>query len=92
MKTKTDMFLYELTEALRQNGCTLIGHIKGFVNAKDKGHLMFSITSFKEGPRFKGEITGTISSAILTVNIIVYGIGQKNIETIFKKAFDKHFK
>lgn len=91
LKAKIDGFLSEFTDALKRNGCKLIGHIKGLINADDKGHLMFSITSFTEKAHFKGEMVGGITRAILTMNIIVYGIEQKIIETEYQKALNKHF-
>jgi hypothetical protein len=92
LKAKTDSFLSELTKSLKRSGCKLIGHIKGLINADDNGHLMFSITSFTEDAHFKGGMVGGITRAILTINIIVYGIDRKIIETDYQKTFNKHFR
>ncbi len=91
LKEKIKIFLTELTKALKRSGCRLIGHIKGLLNAEDKGHLIFSITSFNEATHFKGEMIDCVEGAILTINIIVYGIEQKIIETKYHKIFSKHF-
>lgn len=92
LKGRIEIFLSEFTEALKHNGCKLIGHIKGLIDAHGKGHLMFSITSFKEDVRFKGEMVDGIEGAVFTINIIVYGIDRKIIETEYQKTFNKHFR
>jgi hypothetical protein len=91
LKERTVQFLSELTRDLERNGCKLIGHIKGLIEASDKGHFIFSITSFNEDARYNGEMEDGIEGAILTVNVIVYGIEQKIIETLYQKTFNKHF-
>ena len=80
LKERIVQFLSELTRDLEGNGCELIGHIKGLIDARDKGHLRFSITSFKEGTRFNGEMEDGIEAAILTINVIVYGIEQRSLK------------
>ena len=61
-------------------------------NDENKGHFIFSITSFTEDAHFKGKMADGIEEAILTINIIVYGIDKKVIETEYQKIFSKHFK
>ncbi len=91
LKALIEKFFSELIDDLLLGGCKLIGHIKGLLISQDKGHLMFSITSLKEGLRFKGEMKEGINSAVLTINIIVYGIEQNVIESMFQKVFRKNF-
>ncbi len=91
LKAKTKAFIFELTKDLKHSGCRLIGHIKGLVNAGNNGYLMFSITSFKEGARFKGKIVDRVEYATITINVIVYAIEQKIVKTLYQKAFNKHF-
>jgi hypothetical protein len=69
----------------------LVGHIKGMIDADEKGHLLFSITSFEEGARFKGEMVGRITEAVLTINVIMYGIEEESVEEVLKEAFNRHF-
>lgn len=69
----------------------MIGHIKGLVDADEKGHLLFSITSFEEGARFKGEMAGGITEAVLTINVIVYGIEEEIVEKMLEEAFARQF-
>ena len=91
LQSKISMFLSDLTEELKRGGYMLIGHIKGLIDADDKGHLMFSITSFQEKVHFKGNLLGKITRAVLTVNVIMYGIEQKIIKTMLQNVFNKHF-
>ncbi len=91
LKDRASIFISELTGALKDNGCELIGHIKGLIDAHEKGHLMFSVTSFDEGARFKGKMADGIAGAELKVNVIVYGIEQEIIEAVYQKTLKKHF-
>lgn len=91
LKARIDAFLSELTAGLKRHGCALIGHIKGLVKAGEKGHLVFSVTSFGEGARFQGRLHGGISMALFTVNVIVYGVGLRAVETVFQESFHRHF-
>lgn len=101
LKSRVDSFLMEMTGELKNKGCKLIGHIKGLISAdgsesgdnaiNKKGHLMFSITSFDEMARFKGEIQDGITETAFKINVIVFGIDRSAVEKIFKKVFSNHF-
>ena len=88
---RLDNFLTDLTNFLRDNGCTLIGHIKGLIDAEDRGQLFFSITSFDEAIRYKGEIDGEIAKVELSINVIVYGVEETPIEKAITKFLTKQF-
>ncbi len=90
LKIRTGRFLSGLTDALKQAGCELIGHIKGAI-ATDEGYLVFSVTSFEEGVRFKGEIPGDIYKINSTMNIIVYGIEPDAIGKLFQREWERHW-
>jgi hypothetical protein len=89
LRFKADSFLKDLTQSLRNEGCELIGHIKGLFAAGVAGYLMFSITSHNEPVHFKGELNAEITRAVLTLNIIVYGVGHEIVKNTFKKAFQE---
>ncbi len=92
LKASMDIFLNDVTCALQDNGCKLIGHIKGLLDAHKNGHLFFSITSFEEKPQYKGELTGKIEKVKLTINIIVYGVEKKQVESIFSEKLTQYFR
>jgi len=81
--------LAEVTKTLQQTGCTLIGHIKALLDAGSDGQLFFSITSFDEEARSKGEIKNTITEAKYVINVIVFGSDEVLINKIVKKSFSK---
>ena len=91
LSSRTARLLSELCGGLGQNGGRLVGHIKGMIDADEKGHLLFSITSFEEGARFKGEMVGRITEAVLTINVIMYGIEKESVEEVLEEAFNRHF-
>lgn len=84
-------FLTETTEALLKNGYQVIGHIKGVVTTERSGHMMFSLTSIQEGPRFKGELSGEITCAEMVLNIIVYGIEKTLIERLVEDVYTRYW-
>ncbi len=85
-----DAFLSELVRSLREQGCRLIGHIKGNLETEQEGHLFFSVTSFEERARLKGELTGGAEKIDLTLNVIVYGVGSEEIEKLVMEGLLKH--
>ena len=86
-----DAFLSELTRSLKGDGCKLIGHIKGLLEVEGNDHLSFSITSFEEKARYKGELTHEIARAKLTINVIVYGVEQRSVERAVREGLERHF-
>ncbi|MBC2716145.1 MAG: hypothetical protein HF978_12630 [Desulfobacteraceae bacterium] len=91
LQQKIDTFLLELTSSLQNDGCKLIGHIKGMLGIEGNDHLFFSLTSFDEKIRYKGELSGTVEKTELTINVIVYGIEQTKIACHLDEGLDKHF-
>ena len=79
-------FLLELTRELKSNGCTIIGHLKGTVDAQENGQLFFSVTTFTGKIRFQGEIHGRIAHAKLAINLIVYGVTERQLKCIYENA------
>jgi len=80
-----------LTQSLRSDGGNLIGHIKGVLEVEADGHLLFSLTSFGEEARYKGELTGEIERARFTINVIVYGVQQQSVERAVREGLTRHF-
>ena len=91
IRDRVDTFLFDLTNFLKENGCKLIGHIKGLLDAGERGQLFFSITSFDEPVRYKGEIDGKIGKVELSINVIVYGVEETPIEKAITKFLTKQF-
>jgi hypothetical protein len=91
LSSRVARLLSKLTGGLQEDGGRLIGHIKGLLDADEKGHLLFSITSFEEGARFKGELVGEITEALLTINVIVYGAKEEIVKKRLEEAFTRQF-
>jgi len=91
LQGRIDAFLSLLTRSLQGDGCKLIGHIKGLLDVEENGHLFFSLTSFGEKARYKGELTGKIAKARLTINVIVYGVEQRRVERAVQEGLRRHF-
>ncbi len=47
-------FIDVLIKGLKENGCKMIGHIKGMVDCGENGILFFNITSYDDEVRVKG--------------------------------------
>jgi len=91
LQGRMDAFLSLLTRSLQGDGCKLIGHIKGLLDVEGNGHLFFSLTSFGEKARYKGELTDKIAKARLTINVIVYGVEQRSVESAVQEGLRRHF-
>ena len=91
IQIRIELFLSGLTDFLRENGCTLIGHIKGLLDAGNGGQLFFSVTSFNDGIRYKGGLAGEAEEATLWINVIVYGVAQEPIERAIHEQLRKQF-
>jgi hypothetical protein len=81
---KIKKLLVDLGKDLKENGCTLIGHMKVFIESDGEGYF-FSTTSFEQVPDCKGSITGEISDIALTINVIVYGLSEKELSILVNK-------
>ena len=87
---RIDAFMSALTSSLQNDGCKLIGHIKGLLEVEGNEHLFFSVTSFGEKVSYKGELPYEISKAKLTINVIVYGVEQENVEKAIREGLERH--
>jgi hypothetical protein len=87
---RIDAFMSGLTCSLQADGCKLIGHIKGLLEVEGNGHLFFSITSFEDKVRYRGELTHEIARAKLTINVIVYGVEQRSVERAVREGLERH--
>jgi len=90
LRVAVDAFLGDLTGFLKEQGCGLIGHIKGMLEAGEKGHLFFSVTSFEEEVRYKGGLTGDLTRVGFTLNVIVYGVDREEIEPAVLQGLERH--
>ena len=87
---RIDAFISALTSSLQDDGCKLIGHIKGLLEVEGNEHLFFSVTSFEEKASYKGELPHEISKAKLTINVIVYGVEQEGVERAVREGLERH--
>ncbi len=90
MKDILNAFTADLVAALQENGCLLIGHIKGVIRGEDAGSLFFSLTSFEEIPDFKGTLQRHLVTGHLTINVIVYGVAELIAVSILEEMIGRH--
>ena len=90
LQARVAAFVSEVACSLQGDGCKLIGHIKGLLEVEGNDHLFFSITSFDEKARYKGELTHEIAKAKLTINVIVYGVEQASVERAVREGLERH--
>jgi hypothetical protein len=68
--------LAELGRLLAEAGCTLVGHIKGTLDAGDEGVLQFSVTALAGVVGLRGDVRPAAERAVLTLNVIVFGVSE----------------
>jgi hypothetical protein len=79
-------FCCRFARELGEQGCRLIGHVKGAVETTECGALFFSLTTFEGPPQVKGGLTCAIRSCRFTLNAIVYFIDVSVVEASATKA------
>jgi hypothetical protein len=82
-------FFAALTDGLADAGCTLVGHIKGTLTAAGHGDLAFHATALAVTPALTGGIAGLADDAVLTVNVIVFGVDEQALSAIVASAWSR---
>jgi hypothetical protein len=79
--------LAELCRLLREAGCTLVGHIKGSLDGGDGAVRQFSVTALDGRVTFRGDWRSEAEPASLTLNAIVFGIGEAAVADAVADSF-----
>ena len=82
-------FFAALTDGLAGAGCTLVGHIKGTLATPGHGDLAFHATALAATPALTGGIAGLADEALLTVNVIVFGVDEQALSAIVTHAWSR---
>ena len=80
-------FFRALLPALAAAGCTLVGHIKGTVAAPGRGDLAFHATDLEAPPALTGGVAGLAHEAVLTINVIVFGVDEQALPALVRDAW-----
>jgi len=75
-------FFAALAGELAEAGCTLVGHIKGTVQAPGRGDLSFHATTLDARPAVTGGLAGLAGEAVLTINVIVFGVDEEALPAL----------
>ena len=82
-------FFAALSGGLADAGCTLVGHIKGTLTAPGHGDLAFHATALAAEPALTGGVAGAGRDAVLTVNVIVFGVDEQALSAIVTSAWSR---
>lgn len=82
-------FFAVLWSGLAGAGCTLVGHVKGSLNADDCVDLTFHATVLGAAPAVSGVSPGAVEQALLTVNVIVFGVDERSLPAIVRGAWSR---
>jgi hypothetical protein len=74
VRADLEAFVRALASRLVADGCVLIGHVKGALDAGEQGRLAFSLTSVGDEPRWTGTLSGQVELLDVTLNVIVFGV------------------
>ena len=69
-------FCAALSRGLADAGCSLVGHVKGTLTVSGHGDLAFHLTALAAEPALTGGVAGVARGAVLTVNVIVFGVDE----------------
>jgi hypothetical protein len=82
-------FFAALSGGLADAGCSLVGHLKGTLAAPGHGDLAFHATALAVKPALTGGIAGVADEAVLTMNVIVFGVGEQALPGIVTSAWSR---
>ncbi len=74
--------IYDLAGRMKEEGSSLIGHLKAIVKTEREGYLLVSTTSFDKQPHEKGELTTNVSKIRITLNAIVYDVEENVVKDL----------
>jgi hypothetical protein len=69
-----------------KTGKCLIGHIKGLTLGPDKSYLQVSVISPSHPADFNGSLAQGMSTLMLTLNVLVYGLSRDSLERIVQEV------
>jgi hypothetical protein len=83
-----EAFVRKLRDELAAAGCVLVGHVKGTLDCTGHGGLTFSLTSLDGEPRVAASLRGDLDAAVLTLNVIVFGVAEDALPALVSDAWD----
>ena len=82
-------FFAALAGGLAGAGCTLVGHIKGAIQVPGRGDLAFHATTLGARPAVTGGLAGLAADAVLTINVIVFGVDEQALPALVHDAWSQ---
>ena len=82
-------FCAALSRGLAGAGCSLVGHVKGTLTVSGHGDLAFHLTALAAEPALTGGVAGMAKRAVLTVNVIVFGVDEEALPAIVTSAWSR---
>ena len=80
LRENVESFLTKLALNLKDEGCTVIGHIKGLIETDKGDSLFFNLTSFEQEPSFRGMLPHNTVNCRIALNVIVYGVSRDQVK------------
>jgi hypothetical protein len=84
-------FLADFVARLMDEGCTMIGHIKGMLSGEEGNRLFFSVTTPDGGSGLRGGPLHSNEHLSLAINVIVAGVKEDNIGKLFESSLQRFF-
>jgi hypothetical protein len=82
-------FYAALSVGLVAAGCSLVGHVKGAFALGGHGDLAFHATTLTAEPALTGGFAGMAKDAVLTVNVIVFGVDEQALPDLVVGAWSQ---
>ncbi len=87
--TAVSAALEDLAAGLPRPGDGVLGHLKAFIDAAGDGWCYLSITGLTNGVSTEGRLAATITSATITVNVIVQGVDAQVLGQLCDQALTR---
>ena len=81
-------FMETLAHRCYETGKAIIGHIKALALFPDGGYLRVSVVSPTLAAGVEGSVPMGCTELVLTLNVVVYGLGRELLERIARETVD----
>jgi hypothetical protein len=87
-ETLISEFMETLAHRCAETGKSMIGHIKALALFPEGGYLRVSVVSPTLPAGVEGSVPADCSELMLTLNVIVYGLGRDALEQLTRETAD----
>jgi hypothetical protein len=82
-------YLQQIAEECTSSGNSVVGHIKALATFSENKYLRISVVAANIPANVEGNVPSHCTELELTLNVLIYGLERRSIETIAHKTANK---